>query len=161
MRGRGTAFLVTSYPVEVTVEHRGGDSMGTQPRVADLWAMKPRRAQTFLSSQPRGCFHSQVTGYHVCISEGAVVSFSLLVFFFLSSVVFLTFILYPLTAVLNSQPLHFWMGVPERNSPRWGAVGQPHARSLGAALGGFPHQLHRPWTWTAFLAGPAADLWML
>lgn len=34
---------------EVTMEHRGGGSRGTQPGAADGWGMKPRWAPTLLT----------------------------------------------------------------------------------------------------------------
>lgn len=81
------------------MKHSKGGSMGTQPGAAGGWAMKPRRAQTLASSQPWCCIHSQDMGHHVCMCVCLTQCCGFVVFgFFLSSVVFLTFIMHPFTA---------------------------------------------------------------
>lgn len=100
VRGERDGFPGDKPPHEVTVENGVGGSRGTQPGAAKL-----RRAQTLSNLRLWGCICCRDASHppRVCTGGSRPVLWFLVlrVVFFPSSVGFLTFILYPLTAVLN------------------------------------------------------------
>lgn len=87
------------------MKHINGGSMRTQPGVDGGWAVKPRKAETLLNSQPWCYIHSQDMGHHVCMCEGPTQYHGFCVFGFFSEFSCFSEIYYYLHC-LNSQPLH-------------------------------------------------------